>query len=338
MGARIKDVAERAGVSVTSVSRVLNGEKYISQRILEKVNEAIKELNYSPSQIARSLKKQKTDTIGVIVPDLTNYFCSTILSSIEESASEYGYNLIVCNIAENLDKELRYLHAVREMRVDGIIIMHQKVDERILSFIESASMPILFSCVRSPLPERFSVLINDYQAARDATDYLIQLGHRRIAFLGGDLEDITSGQSRYQGYLDALSQAGIPLNPDFIRFGNYKQESGHLMMREILERESGERPTVVFAASDDMAVGAMNSILDHGLRIPEDISIMGFDDSLIAQAVRPMLTSMHQPARELGRTSLEYLHNLIEGRGQPSCREIYLPHQIMERGSCRRIE
>lgn len=335
MSARIKDVAERAGVSVTSVSRVLNREKYISQQILDKVNQAIKELNYTPSQIARSLKKQKTDTIGVIVPDLTNYFCSTILSSIEESASEYGYNLIVCNIAENLDKELKYLHAVQEMRADGIIIMHQKVDKRILSFIESATMPILFSCVRSPLPDRFSVLINDYQAALDATEYLIGLGHCRIAFLGGDLEDVTAGYSRYQGYLDALNKSAIRLNPDFIRFGNYKQESGRLMMQEILEQQ--ERPTVVFAASDDMAVGAMNCILDNGLRIPEDISVMGFDDSLFAEAVRPMLTSVQQPVRELGRTSLEYLHNLIQNGSQPDCREVYLPHRIMERASCRRI-
>ncbi|WP_341347664.1 LacI family DNA-binding transcriptional regulator [Paenibacillus sp. FSL H3-0469] len=335
MSARIKDVAERAGVSVTSVSRVLNSEKYISQKILDKVNQAIKELNYTPSQIARSLKKQKTDTIGVIVPDLTNYFCSTILSIIEESASEYGYNLIVCNIAENLDKELKYLHALQEMRVDGIIIMHQKFDERILSFIECAAMPILFSCVRSPLQGRFSVLINDYQAALDATEYLIGLGHRRIAFLGGDLEDITAGYSRYQGYLDALSKSAIPLNPDFIRFGNYKQESGRLMMQELLEQQ--ERPTVVFAVSDDMAVGAMNCILDYGLRIPEDISVMGFDDSLFAEAVRPMLTSMQQPVRELGRTSLEYLHNLIQNGSEPDCKEVYLPHRIMERASCRRI-
>lgn len=335
MSARIKDVAERAGVSVTSVSRVLNSEKYISQNILNKVNQAIKELNYTPSQIARSLKKQKTDTIGVIVPDLTNYFCSTILSIIEESASEYGYNLIVCNIAENLDKELKYLHALQEMRVDGIIIMHQKVDERILSFIECAAMPILFSCVRSPLPGRFSVLINDYQAALDATEYLIGLGHRRIAFLGGDLEDVTAGYSRYQGYLDALSKSAIPPNPAFIRFGNYKQESGRLMMQELLEQQ--ERPTVVFAVSDDMAVGAMNYILDYGLRIPEDISVMGFDDSLFAEAVRPMLTSMQQPVRELGRTSLEYLHNLIQNGSEPDCKEVYLPHRIMERASCRRI-
>ena len=336
MSARIKDVAERAGVSVTSVSRVLNGEKYISQRILDKVNEAIKELNYSPSQIARSLKKKKTDTIGVIVPDLTNYFCSTILSSIEESASEYGYNLVICNIAENLDKELKYLYAVQEMRVDGIIIMHQKVDERILSFIESAAMPILFSCVRSPLPGRFSVLIDDYQAARDAASYLIGLGHREIAFVGGDLEDVTAGYSRYQGYLDALEQAGIAPSPGLIRFGNYKLESGRVRMLEMLEQ--GERPTVVFAASDDMAVGAMNGILDYGLRIPEDISVMGFDDSRIAEAVRPMLTSMRQPALELGRTSLEYLHQLIVNGDQADGREIYLPHRLMERASCRRIE
>ncbi|WP_458127014.1 LacI family DNA-binding transcriptional regulator [Paenibacillus sp. Z3-2] len=335
MGASIKDVAERAGVSVTSVSRVLNREKYISQRILDKVNDAIEELNYSPSHIARSLKKQKTNIIGIIVPDLRNYFCSTILSSIEESASEYGYNLIVCNIAENLEKEFKYLQAVQEMRVDGIIIMHQKVDDRILSFIESASIPILFSCVRSPLPGRFSVLINDYRAALDATEYLIGLGHRRIAFLGGDLRDISSGHDRYQGYVDALSKFDIPLNPDHIKFGNYKLESGRIMMQEILEQ--GELPTVVFAASDDMAVGAMNCVLDYGLRVPDDISIMGFDDSQIAEAVRPLLTSIQQPAWEIGRTSLEYLHALIENPNQKNCGDIYLPHRIMERASCRRL-
>ena len=336
MGASIKDVARRAGVSVTSVSRVLNGEKYISEKLLAKVNQAIAELNYTPSHIARSLKKQKTDMIGVIVPDITNHFCSTILSSIEKTASEHGYSLMICNIAEDLDKEYTYLQSFQEMRVDGILIMHQKVDERIVSLMESMTIPTLFACVKSPLPSKRSVLIDDYQAAFDATVYLIGCGHRQIAFLGGDLRDITAGDARYRGYVAAMQAYGLEVDPRYVRFGDYKMESGRMLMSELLQLQ--ELPTVVFAASDDMAVGALNVALDHGLRIPEDISIVGFDGSRIAEVVRPALTTIQQPMEELGRISLESLHALIERQDSSVPTDLILPHQLVERESCRRLE
>lgn len=335
MGASIKDVARRAGVSVTSVSRVLNGEKYISEDLLAKVNQAITELNYSPSRIARSLKKQKTGTIGIIVPDITNHFNSSILSSIEQSASERGYNLIICNIAEDLDKEFKYLQTLQEMRVDGIMIMHQKTNERILAFLQNATIPVLFSCVKSPLPSKVSVLIDDYRAAYDATAYLIASGHSRIAFFGGDLRDETSGDGRHRGYLDAMKDHRLLPDSDFIKFGDYKMESGRAMMRELLELK--ELPSVVFAVSDDMAVGALNVALDHGLRVPHDLSIIGFDGSRIAEAVRPTLTTMQQPMGELGRASLECLHALIEKEEAAGREDIYLPHTLVERESCRRL-
>lgn len=333
VGASIKDVARRAGVSVTSVSRVLNGEKYVSQELLDKVNRAIEELNYTPSHIARSLKMQKTNTIGIIVPDLTSQFCSTILSSIEETASAQGYNLLVGNIAESMEKELRYLRVFQNMRVDGIIVMHQKFNQDILEFFEHASMPILFSSVKGPSSSYLSVLIDDYQAAFDATEHLISSGHEKIAFIGGDLADITSGFSRYNGYAEAMKKHGIEPDPRFVKFGDYKLPSGRRLMKEMLGED--EWPTVVFAASDDMAVGALNCALDHGLKVPEDMSIVGFDGSLITEVVRPAMTSMQQPVEELGKKSVEYMHHMIVNPEFTFDSDIILQHRLVERESCR---
>ncbi|MFS0726496.1 LacI family DNA-binding transcriptional regulator [Paenibacillus sp. 1P07SE] len=335
MGASIKDVARRAGVSVTSVSRVLNGERYISEELLARVNQAIADLNYSPSHIARSLKKQKTSMIGIIVPDITNHFFSSILSSIENTASEYGYNLIICNIAEDLDKEFKYLQSFQAMRVDGIMIMHQKTDERILAFIENTTTPVLFSCVKSPLPSKPSVLIDDYRAAYDATSYLIASGHTDIAIIGGDLRDESSGAGRLNGYLDALKAHNLSVTSEYIKFGDYKLESGRTMMRELLELK--ELPSVVFAVSDDMAVGALNAALDYGLKVPQDISIIGFDGSRIAEAVRPTLTTMQQPMEKIGKASLECLHAMIEKEASAGEQDVILPHTLVERESCRRL-
>ncbi|PYE50168.1 LacI family DNA-binding transcriptional regulator [Paenibacillus barcinonensis] len=332
MAVKIKDVAQRAGVSVTSVSRVLNGEKYVSEDILQRVQKAIEELQYSPSHIARSLKRQKTDLIGVIVPDLTSNFYSTILSSIEETATYYGYNLLVCNIAEDLEKELKYLNIFREMRVDGIIIMHEKSSPELLSFIQNSGIPILYSSVKSPDPDFVSVIIDDYQAAFQTVEYLVSLGHSRIAYIGGDMRDITSGQYRYEGFRAGLLRHGITPNEAWIRFGDYKIPSGREQMSELLQLS--EWPTVVFAASDDMAVGALNCMLDQGLDVPKEMSLIGFDGSIIAEVVRPALTSMQQPIREMGKVSLETLHEMIMRPGKAVRKDLILSHQLVERESC----
>nr|WP_279538017.1 substrate-binding domain-containing protein [Paenibacillus turpanensis] len=279
------------------------------------------------------MKAQKTNIIGIIVPDLTNHFCSTILSSIEETASAKGYNLLVGNIAENMEKELKYLHIFQTMRVDGIIVMHQKFDERILAFFENAAMPILFSSIKAPSSAHLSVMVDDYQAAFDATEHLIRSGHTKIAFFGGDLQDITSGLNRYRGYLEAMKQHRIVPDERFVKFGDYKLPSGRRLMDEILQLD--EWPTVVFAASDDMAVGALNCALDRGVRVPEEISIIGFDGSAITEVVRPSITSMEQPVEELGRKSIEYLHQLIVNPEFTFDGDIVLGHRLVERESSR---
>ncbi|MGG3837142.1 LacI family DNA-binding transcriptional regulator [Paenibacillus thiaminolyticus] len=335
MAVRIKDVARKAGVSVTTVSRVLNNEKYVTDELKQKVLAAIEELDYSPNHIARSLVRQKTNLIGVIVPDLASSFYSTILSSVEEEASENGYNLLVCNIIEDIDKELKYLNVFQEMRVEGIIIMHEKINNEIKQFLDKSNIPVIFSSVK-PVNRKFhSVIIDDYEAAYEATEYLISLGHTRIGFIGGDMRDITSGQNRYAAYRNALATYEIPIVYEYIKFGDYKLQSGYALMEELLQCDP--MPTAVFAVSDDMALGAMNCISDHQLKVPENISIIGFDGSPFTEIIRPRLTSMEQPIQRMGTESVKALLRLI---AEPSSlnQDIILPHELVIRDSTRQIK
>jgi LacI family transcriptional regulator len=334
MEVKIKDVARIAGVSTTTVSRVLNGERYVKEELQARVKKAIEELGYSPSHIARSLVRRKTNLIGVIVPDLTSYFYATILSSIENTASLNGYNLIVCNIIEDIDKEFKYLNVFKEMRVDGIIIMHEKINDDIRTFLNKLNIPFIFSSVK-PIGQNFtSVIIDDYEASYDATKYLIELGHERIGFIGGDMRDITSGQNRYVGFRSALTEHRMKIYYEYILFGDYKTKSGYELMNEMLQ--SKPYPTAVFAVSDDMALGAINCIVDHNLNVPEDISIIGFDGSQITELVRPRLTSMEQPIDEMGITTVNTLLEFISRVDHESKEDIILKHRLVIRDSCKK--
>lgn len=333
MAVKIKDVAEKAGVSVTSVSRVLNGGKYVREEVRQRILKAVNDLGYSPSFIARSLVLQRTNLIGIIVPDLTSSFHSTILSSIEEVASNKGYNILVSNIIEDLAKEVRYLDIFRQMRVSGLIIMHEKINDAVVRQMRKMEAPIVFCSVRPAFHHAFtSINIDDRRASEDATGYLLGLGHRQIAFIGGDLRDVTSGQSRYRGYRDAMEGNGLAVEERLVRFGDYKVVSGYAAMEELLAARPF--PSAVFAVSDDMAAGAMNCIRDHGLKVPDDISVMGFDGSYLTELVRPRLTSMEQPIREIGALSIETLIRKIEN-GTGSMNEIIMHHRLVERDSCR---
>lgn len=332
MQPKIKDVARMAGVSVTTVSRVLNGEKYVKDDLKHKVNLAIEELGYSPSHIARSLVRNKTNLIGVIIPDITSSFYSTILSSIEEAASEKNYTLLVCNISEDIEKEYKYLAVFQEMRVEGIIIMHEKINAEIRGLIHRMNIPVIFSSVK-PMDQPFaSVIVDDYQAAYDATAYLIGLGHEAIGFIGGDMRDVTSGQNRYSGYRSALTDKGIRIVEEHIRFGDYKVQSGYEQMKALLATD--RPPTAVFAVSDDMAVGAMNCIRDNDLSVPADISVVGFDGSQLTEITRPTLTSMEQPIHDMGKVTVRTLLHQVES-GEAPDGDIILDHRLVARDSCR---
>ncbi|MFC4602027.1 LacI family DNA-binding transcriptional regulator [Cohnella hongkongensis] len=338
MSAKIKDVARAAGVSVTSVSRVINGGEHISEKLENKVRRAIEELNYSPSLIAKSLKRNKTNLLGVIIPDITSNFQATILSSIEDTAGKKGYNLLISNIVEDTDKVVKYLNIYHEMRVDGIILMHGKMNEEIRKFLERTSVPVVTqSDMGIPLT---AVLINDYQGAYDAASYLINNGHRRIAMIAGDLRDISAGKHRLEGFLAACQHYGIEVGSSMIKYGDYKINTGYRLMNELLDE--GSPVQAVFAASDEMAVGAINCLHDRGLSVPGDVSIIGFDGSQIADSIRPTLTTIRQPIEQIGKATVELLLELIESANDTidarKFKKIFLQHQLHEGSSCRKLE
>lgn len=330
---KIQDVAKKAGVSISTVSRVVNGYVHVSDELREKVESAIRDLEYRPSQVARSLAKQKTNLIGIIVPDLTYHYYAKMISSIEEQASLNDYNIIVCNIKENLNKEIRYINVLKEMWVEGIILMHEKINPQTKKLLCECNIPIVLASVKIDGLDVPSVNIDDYQAAFDATNFLIGKGHKRIALISGDMRDITAGRQRYQGYIDALKNSNIQISKDIIKEGNFKISDGYSKMEEILKLE--KKPTAVFAVSDSMAIGAMNCAIDHGYKIPDDISIMGFDNTDLAYVIRPRLTTVNQPASEIGKQSLKTLIDLIETKDTD--KEIILKHTIIEGQTCKDI-
>ncbi|WP_028559319.1 LacI family DNA-binding transcriptional regulator [Paenibacillus pinihumi] len=338
MSAKIKDVARVAGVSVTSVSRVINGGEHISAKLEKKVRRAIEELNYSPSLIAKSLKRNKTNLIGVIIPDITSNFQASILSYIEDTAGKKGYNLLISNIVEDTDKVVKYLNIYQEMRVDGIILMHGKMNEDIRTFLERTTIPVVTQAdLGIPLT---SVHIDDYQGAYEATSYLVNNGHRRIAMITGDLRDISAGKHRLEGFLAACQHYQIEVDSSMIKYGDYKINTGYRLMNELLDE--GSPVQAVFAASDEMAVGAINCLHDRGLSVPGDVSVIGFDGSQIADIIKPALTTIRQPIKQMGQVTVELLLDLIESVNDTidagKFKRVVLPHHLHVGSSCRKSD
>ncbi|WP_432664266.1 LacI family DNA-binding transcriptional regulator [Wukongibacter baidiensis] len=333
---KIQDVAKKAGVSTATVSRVINGYEHVSDKLKNRVQDAIDELNYKPNQIAKSLASQKTNLIGILVPDLKYEYYANMLSSIEEYASQKNYNIIVCNIKEDLDKEIRYINILKEMWVDGIILMHEKLNDNIKKLLLECEIPTVLASIKLEGLDFPSVNIDDFKAAYDATKYLIDLGHRKIAIIAGDMRDYTAGSERFRGYKQALVDNDIAFVPKYFGQGNFNIQDGYNAMGKLLENEI-DLPTAVFAVSDSMAVGAMNYMIDRGYNVPDDISIIGFDDIDLASAVRPKLTTINQPAEKIGSLAVELLIKYIEKEYDEHDKEIVLEHRIVARGTCKEL-
>lgn len=308
MRINIDDVAKKAGVSISTVSRVLNGNVKVSKKLKENVLSAVNELQYNPSQAARSLALKKSNLIGIIIPDVVNSFYSKMLSAIEDEASLHDYMIIVCCIQENIDKEIKYVRLLKQMYVDGLMLMHEKANEESISLLNNCGCPTVQASVSiDGLKDSISLNVNDRKASYEAVKLFLDKGHRSIAMITGDMIDKTSGQLRYSGYLDALNEKGIKTNPNFIKQGTYTYDSGYRCMKEILSRK--EIPTAVFAACDEMAVGAISAAKDLGYSIPNDISIIGFDNIELSRMIRPSLTTIGQSANLIGRLAVKAIIN-----------------------------
>lgn len=330
MTVTIYDVAREAGVSMATVSRVVNNNPNVKPQTRKKVNEAIEKLKYRPNAVARGLASKKTTTVGVVIPDISNNIFAEVARGIEDIATMYHYNIILCNADKQKDKEIRVINTLLEKQVDGLLFMGGTITDEHIRAFDSASIPVVLCATTDPLGTAPSVDIDHEAAAFDAVQALIEQGHRDIAMISGTLEDPTNGYARHQGYKDALQKAGIGFREDYVRVGNYSYESGLELAAYFLQLDN--RPTAIFTANDEMAIGVIHTIQDHGLKVPDDISVISVDNIRMASMVRPQLTTVAQPMYDIGAVSMRLLTKFMNKEDVDNTRVI-LPHRLIQRES-----
>lgn len=293
----MRDVAERANVSVTTVSHVINDTRPVSYELRQRVLAAMDELGYQPNRLARSLRRGQTHTIGMIIPDNSNPFFAEVARGVEDTSFKQGYSVILCNSDGDLDKELLYTNVLAEKRVDGILFVAAGLStERILD-LQAQRMPLVVVDRDIPGAAVDSVLTDNARGGWLATRHLIDLDHRRIGCITGP-SDITPSADRITGYRRALGEAGIPLDEALLVKGDFRYEGGYQAASQLLSTR--HRPTAIFACNDLMAIGAISAALAQGLRVPDDLSVVGYDDVRLASFANPPLTTIAQPKYEIG--------------------------------------
>lgn len=305
----IKDVANLAGVSVSTVSNVLNGTKAVSEELRSRVMQAVEELHYEVNMVARGLKSGKTNNLAVIVSSLTSVFFPPLLQAIQSSANEHGYMVSVFATDGDFEKEKKFIHMLRMQWIDGILlsscadISSPKRNAYIqeLSSLQNNGRPIPVICLESELGSSLdAVVVDDVTGITDAVEHLYHLGRRNIAYISFP-ESYTMGKFRRKGYEQALRSLDLNLNKRLIAMGSSSPQSGYDAMKILLS--SGEKIDAVIAGNDQMAIGAMRAVLDEGLRIPEDIALVGYDDNFPASLTQ--LSTIHVPREDMGRSAFE---------------------------------
>jgi LacI family transcriptional regulator len=295
------------------------------------VRKAIAELGYHPDGIARSLKKRSTQTLGLIISDITNPFFTALIRGIEDVANAHGYAIILCNTDERLEKERAYLRLLRSRRVDGLIMAPSGAPGDYDDLFAEVSTPLVFIDRNIPKAPADAVVVDNVGGARQVVEYLLRLGHRRIASITG-VPHISTTSERIQGYRQALENAGLPVHPELLRGGNSRLEGGYQAGLALLAL--AERPTAIFATNNVMAIGLMRAVAERGVRCPEDLSVACFDDFEWASVFRPRLTTVAQPTYDMGVKAAEVLFARLDGglTGEPQ--EIVLPPTLVIRDSC----
>jgi LacI family transcriptional regulator len=327
----IQDIAERAGVSQMTVSRVLNNRPDVAPATRKRIEEVIKELDYRPSELARGLRSKRTKTIGLIVPDSSNPFFAEIAKGVEDEGYEAGYSVILCNSAKMPERELKYLDLLQAKGVDGIIFITTTTQiDQIRPLIDHGIPVVMF--YRDPGDLNVDTFkIDNYSSGYLATRHLADLGHQNIACIRpGSTE--TPSAKRVDGYKQALEDCGLSWNPDLMRQGDNLLSGGERAARQLLEGEYSF--SAIFACNDAMAIGAMRALRSYGYRIPEDISVVGIDDIILASYAEPALTTVAQPKEAAGHQAVQYLIQRIEGDYNGGPRKTVLETKLITRASC----
>ncbi|SCY89544.1 LacI family DNA-binding transcriptional regulator [Alkaliphilus peptidifermentans] len=324
----IKDVAKKAGVSISTVSRVINESKVVRQETQEKVLKAIEELGYKPNAIARSLKIKNTKTIGIMIPDISNQFYPEVVRGVEDIANMYNYNIFLCNTDLDEEKEMKYFDVLAEKQVDGVILMGNIVSEELYTKIMFYNIPIIL--IGTDYENLPSVTIDNTKAAKSIVSYLIKKEHNRIGMITGKNYDPVVGVARLNGYKEALKENEMLFETELVVEGGYRFKSGYEGAKKLLSLS--DRPTAIFVANDEMAIGAMRAALELNVKIPDELAIVGFDNIDMSEKFYPALTTVAQPMYEMGAIGMRVLTKILNEEAIET-HKIVLNYSLLERES-----
>jgi LacI family transcriptional regulator len=318
----IKDIARRAGVSTATVSNVINGTRYVSPELHDRVTSAVVELDYRPNAVAKSLRKKRTSTIGLIVPDNSNPFFAEVAKGVEDAGYESGVSVILCNSDGSFDRECRYLQVLADKQVDGVIFIATTPQVDHLAGIVGADLPVVVFYRESAGARFDSLVVDNLGGGYLATRHLIELGHRHIACVSPASVNSPSAL-RVSGYRQAMKEAGLEIEDTLLFRGDNRFASGREGANWLIE--SGRPFTAVFAGNDVMAIGAIREFQHRGLCVPNDVSVVGFDGIALGQFMTPALTTIVQPRYDAGRRAFALLIQRIQREYEGESR-----HELLE--------
>ena len=332
----IKEIAELAGVSRTTVSRVLSGSAFVNKNTRDKILKIIEEKEYKPSIIAQSLRTRRTRTIGLVLADIENPFYSRVAKGVIDASEAKKYNVILCNSNNDIKLEERDIRTLMERGVDGLLLTTVELKMKTIENLRDKGFPFLLIDCKLDIPGVNYVVGDDYHGAELATEYLIELGHKKIFFLGN--RKLLSLRERFRGFKDTLKCHKIVSDNIFVpqkfinMYGIYDIDK---IIKYLLSRE--KKITAIFTGNDYLAVKSIEAINNNGLRVPEDISVIGYDNIKISSMIKVPLTTIRQPKYLLGKLATEQLLEILESRSDREARRVILSPELVIRQSCRRI-
>lgn len=327
----IYDVAEKAGVSISTVSKVLNNTGSLADKTRKKVKETMEELNYQPSVVA-SVKK-RIQTIGLLIPNIANPFMAEVARSIENHVKRYGYSLMICSTDNDVKNEVEYISILKQKYTEGIIVATGLKKEKAIKELIKTDLPIALLSRDVPSLAADTVMVDDYLGGYEATRHLIGLGHEKIAMLTEDTSFSTI-RARVRGYKKALEEAGLNYDESLVLANNISIEEGKKAMINLLKEPSP--PTAVFASTESLAIGVVQGARELNVKVPDELSIVGFDDTVLSTICDPPLTTIAQPIEEMGKKVAELLIEEIEKKKESKQRVVLSPKLIVRNSTARK--
>ena len=330
MAVSIKYVEKEAKVSIATVSRVLNGIEVVNEETQKKVKDAVEKLGYRPNIIARSLKTQKTKTVGILIPDISNYLYPEIVRGIEDVANIYNYNIFLCNSDLNIDKEKEYIYILKEKMVDGLLFMSNSLDVEVLNILKKLDIKTVLIETTVDNKNIPNVTINNVEASKEAVNKLIKNGRNRILYVGEHKNVLNASSYRFEGYINALKENNLQIDEDLLCFCSPLLNNGY----DYVEKKIKDNVKFdgIFCTCDELAIGALNSLRDNNISVPNNCEVIGFNNTLMSSVFYPKLTTVDPSSYDLGSIGMRMLIKIINNESIENLNYV-VPYNLIERES-----